>query len=136
MKRYINAALIYALLAMIAGIFYREFTKFCGYTGQTTLSVVHTHYFLLGMVIFLILLILEKQFSFTEKTTTRALIVYHIGLNITAGMMIVRGLTQVLHVALSTSMDAAISGIAGIGHLLLGIALVVLLLHVKKHITS
>ena len=32
----------------------REFTKFNGFTGRTALGVVHTHLFLLGMVMFLI----------------------------------------------------------------------------------
>ena len=50
MKRYANASLLYALIAMAGGVFYREFTKFSGFTGKTALSVVHTHYFLLGMV--------------------------------------------------------------------------------------
>ena len=50
MKRYINASLLYALLAMVGGVFYREFTKFNGFTARTSLGVVHTHYFLLGMV--------------------------------------------------------------------------------------
>ena len=35
MKRYINAALLYAILAMAGGVFYREFTKFNGFTGKT-----------------------------------------------------------------------------------------------------
>ena len=52
MKRYANASLLYALIAMAGGVFYREFTKFSGFTGKTALSVVHTHYFLLGMVFF------------------------------------------------------------------------------------
>ena len=43
MKRYINSALLYAVLAMAGGVFYREFTKFNDFTGKTTLSVVHTH---------------------------------------------------------------------------------------------
>ena len=58
MKRYANASLLYALIAMAGGVFYREFTKFNGFTAKTTLSVVHTHYFLLGMVVFLLLLLL------------------------------------------------------------------------------
>ena len=62
MKQYMNAALLYAILAMVGGVIYREFTKFQGFTGKTTLSVVHTHYFLLGMVFFLMLLLLEKNF--------------------------------------------------------------------------
>lgn len=61
MKRYMNMALVYAILAMVGGVFYREFTKFNGFTGRTTLGVVHTHYFLLGMVFFLLLLLLGKE---------------------------------------------------------------------------
>ena len=53
MKRYMNCALLYSVLAMAGGVFYREFTKLNAFTGKTTLSVVHTHYFLLGMVVFL-----------------------------------------------------------------------------------
>ena len=64
MKRYLNMALLYAVFAMAGGVFYREFTKFNGFTAATTFSVVHTHYFLLGMVFFLLLLLLEKNFSF------------------------------------------------------------------------
>ena len=66
MKRYMNAALLYAVLAMAGGVFYREFTKFTGFTAKTTLSVIHTHYFMLGMAVFLLLLLLEKNFSFTS----------------------------------------------------------------------
>lgn len=121
MKRYMNVVLLYAILAMIGGVFYREFTKFNGFTAQTTLSVVHTHYFLLGMVFFLLLLVLEKSLSFTRAKTGRVLAVYHIGLNLTAVMFVVRGVTQVLGLPLSSGMDAAISGVAGIGHILLGV---------------
>ena len=52
MKKYLNISLIYALLAMTGGVFYREFTKFNGFTGVTVLSKVHTHFFLLGMIVF------------------------------------------------------------------------------------
>ncbi len=136
MKRYMNAALVYAVLAMAGGVFYREFTKFVGFTGETTLSVVHTHYFMLGMALFLLLLLLEKSVSFTTAKTGRVLIVYHVGLNLTAVMFLVRGVTQALGTALSSGMDAAISGVAGIGHILLGVSLVLLLLQVKRALPS
>ena len=71
MKRYRNASILYAILAMAGGVFYREFTKFNHFTGKSTLSVVHTHYFLLGMLFFLMLLLLEKSFSFTRPKTAR-----------------------------------------------------------------
>ena len=136
MKRYMNTALVYAVLAMAGGVFYREFTKFVGFTGETTLSVVHTHYFMLGMALFLLLLLLEKSVSFTTAKTGRVLIVYHVGLNLTAVMFLVRGVTQALGTALLSGMDAAISGVAGIGHILLGVSLVLLLLQVKRALPS
>lgn len=136
MKRYSNTALVYAILAMVGGVFYREFTKFNGFTARTTLSMVHTHYFLLGMVFFLLLLVLEKNFSFTGAATGRVLAVYHVGLNLTAVMLAVRGVTQVLGNTLSSGVNAAISGMAGIGHILLGVSLVLLLLQVKRSVPA
>ena len=130
MKRYMNCALLYSVLAMVGGVFYREFTKLNAFTGKTTLSVVHTHYFLLGMVVFLLLLLLEKNFSFTGSGTGKVLAVYHTGLNLTALMFVVRGVT------LTSGMDAAISGMAGIGHILLGISLVLLLLQIRRSLPA
>ena len=136
MKRYMNAALVYSLLAMAGGVFYREFTKFNGFAGKTTLSVVHTHYFLLGMVFFLLLLLLEKNFSFTGPKTGRVLAVYHTGLNLTAVMFLVRGVLQVLGTPLSAGATAAISGVAGIGHILLGVSLVLVLLQLRRAVAA
>ena len=136
MKRYIDSALLYAVLAMAGGVFYREFTKFNDFTGKTTLSVVHTHYFLLDMVFFLVLLLLEKSFSFTGAKTGRVLAVYHAGLNLAAAMLMVRGVTQVSIPTLSSGMSAAISGVAGIGHILLGVSMVLLLVQVKRAVSA
>lgn len=136
MKRYMNASLLYAVLALAGGVFYREFTKFNGFAGKTTLGVVHTHYFLLGMVFFLLILLLEKNFSFTSAKTGRILAFYHVGLNLTAAMFVVRGATQVLGTALSSGMTAAISGMAGIGHILLGVSLVFLLVQIRRSVVA
>ena len=136
MKRYMNLALVYAIAAMLGGIFYREFTRINGFTGITSLSVVHTHYFLLGMFFFLLLLLLEKNFSFTAPKTGRILAAYHTGLNLTVVMLAIRGVTQVLETPLSSGMDAAISGLAGIGHLLLGDSLVLLLVQIKRRLSE
>ena len=42
---------------------------------------------------------------------------YNIGVPLTAVMMLVRGVTQVLGLSLSSALSASISGIAGIGHI-------------------
>ena len=136
MKKCVNLTLVYAIFAMAGGVFYREFTKFNDFTGRTALGVVHTHYFMLGMVFFLLLLLLEKNFSFTAAKTGRVLAVYQIGLNLTAVMFVIRGVVQVLGMELSSGMDAAISGMAGIGHILLGVSLILLLVQIKRSISE
>lgn len=132
-KRYANLALIYAIIAMVFGVFYREFTKFSGFSGKTNLSVMHTHYFMLGMMMFLVLLILEKLFSFSEQKGTGTIIItYQVGLNISGLGFLIRGLTQVWNTELSSGLDAAISGIAGLGHIIMGVSLILILIRIKK----
>ena len=48
----------------------------------------------------------------------------------------VRGVTQVLGTALSSGMSAAISGIAGIGHILLGVSLTLLLVQIRRSVLT
>lgn len=136
MKRYIHTALLYAVLAMAGGVFYREFTKFNGFSARTTLCVVHPHYFLVGTVFFLLLLLLEKNFSFTSAKTWRILAVYHVGLNLTAMMLVVRGVTQVLSLTLSSGINAAISGVAGIGHLLLSVGILLVFVQISRSVSA
>lgn len=135
-EAFMNTALLYAFLAMSGGVFYREFTKFNGFSAKTALSVVHTHYFLLGVVFFLLLLLLEKSFSFTGVKTGQVLAAYHIGLNLTNAMLVVRGMAQVLASSLSPAMNGAISGVAGIGHILLGVSMVILLVQIGHSISA
>ena len=126
MKRYINYSIVYAVLALVGGVFYREFTKMNYYTGWTTLSVVHTHYFILGMMFFLILGLVSMNINLKIN---QAVLFYNIGLNLTAIMLVVRGIVQVLDLNV---VSAAISGIAGIGHIILGVSLILILLDIKK----
>lgn len=133
MKKYLNFALIYALAAMAAGVFYREFTKWYHFTGETTLGKVHTHLFVLGMLLFmLIALFSQNQELHTQKSFCIFFYVYNTGLPLTVLMMLIRGITQVLSLPLSTGMNAAISGLSGIGHILLASGLVLLLTALKN----
>ena len=131
-KRCANLSLTYGVIAMAFGVFYREFTKFSGFTGRTNLSFLHTHYFMLGMFFFLLLMLAEKAFSFSTPKTGRVLASYQAGLNITGLGFLLRGLTQVWGTDLSRALDASISGVAGIGHILTGVSLVLLLLQIRK----
>lgn len=59
----------------------------------------------------------------------RAVLFYNIGLNLTAIMLVVRGVVQVFDLNV---VPALISGIAGIGHIILGVSLILKLLDIKK----
>ena len=133
MKKYLNLSLVYAVAAMVGGVFYREFTKFNGFDGVTALGKVHTHLFLLGMMVFLLVALFAKQGDLMKQKTFRVfLCVYNIGVPLTAVMMAVRGVTQVLGMNLSAGASASISGIAGIGHILTGVGIILLLLSLRK----
>ena len=133
MKKYLNFSLIYAVAAMAGGVFYREFTKFNGFTGVTALGKVHVHLFVLGMLVFLLVALFADRMDLAGQKTFRLFLrLYNIGLPLTAVMMAVRGVTQVLGLSLSRGASASISGIAGIGHILTGVGLVLLLTALKK----
>ena len=69
MKRHIKFALIYAILAMVFGVFYREFTKAYDFIGDTALSKIHTHLFLLGMVMFLLVALFDDKLHLCKPSS-------------------------------------------------------------------
>lgn len=133
MKKYLNISFIYALLALAGGVFYREVTKWNGFTGVTSLGKVHTHFFLLGMLLLLIVALFARDHDLSKQKLFRYfMIVYNIGLPLTAVMMVVRGIVQVLQIPLSLAMNASLSGIAGIGHICISVGLILLILSLKR----
>ena len=90
------------------------------YRAWTTFSVVHTHYLILGLV--------KMNVHFVDEKVNKYLMVYHIGFNLTAIMVVVRGIVQVTQMNV---VSAAISDIAGIGHILLGVSLILILIQIK-----
>lgn len=121
-----NAFIVYGVLGLIGGVFYCEFTKLNGFTDFTTFSVVHTHYLMLGMVFFLMLVLLENNFHFIDNKVRKYLIFYHIGLNLTVIMLVVRGVVQVLSLNVSSAV------LFGIAHLILGISMVLVLISIRN----
>lgn len=133
MKKLINTAFIYAIAAIVCGVFYREFTKILSFEGRTTLAFTHLHLFVLGTIIFLILALFSLQTDLLEQKRFKTFyLTYNIGLPLMVGMFFVRGILQVLGTTLSAGMNAAISGIAGITHTILTVAIVLLFLSLKN----
>lgn len=136
-KKFASLSLIYAVTAMVFGVFYREFTKFNEFEGDTRLSVIHTHYFVLGMLFFLVLTVIEKSFGISSrKNLGRFVLGYNIGINITGAAFFARGLTQVMKSELSKGADASVSGVAGVGHVIMGISLILILVIIKKAVSE
>lgn len=135
LKHYLNSAIAYATMGLASGLFYREFTKYMNFEGNTRLSLMHGHYISLGLFFFLFLAILEKQFSWSKIGKSKAFVItYHVGLNISVIGFIMRGLTEVLKVDMSSGLNASIAGISGIGHILLAVSMIAILLKIKKTI--
>ena len=124
MKKIVNTALIYAIIAMLCGILYREGSRFLELRDSTSWSLTHTHFFILGMFFFLIVLVLEKEFHITtDKKFNIFYIIYNLGLIITGIMLWMRGIIDFVG-NVSSTYDKMISGVSGIGHILLGVGII------------
>lgn len=135
MRKLFYAAFAYMVLGVASGFFYREFTKANDVTDATftQLSVVHTHLLVLGFVVLLIVLVLEKMFALSKSPLFSWFFwVYNAGLLVTAAMMVVHGMQSVV----GAETSAAISGISGIGHILLSAGMVLLFLALGSRITA
>lgn len=124
-KRYSVFAVVYAAIAMAFGVFYREFTRARAFTGVTRLSALHTHYFVLGMIFFLILVVLEKQFAFSsQKTVKPFLVFYNAGLNGMAIVFTIKGVNEVLGKTATDFQRGFFSGLGGVSHIFLAVGII------------
>lgn len=126
MKKLVNTSFIYLILSLISGVFYREFTKFNGYTGKTALGVMHTHFFILGVLIFLILALFVKDHEdrLNAKKFNRFYWLHHIAMILFSVTLLTRGIIQVRDISLSVTKNAMLSGFAGVSHILMTISLI------------
>lgn len=129
MKKIYVAALAYMIAGLAAGLFYREYTKAADFEGDTQLSVLHTHLLALGMLVFLIVLALDGVFALSgTRLFTLFFAFYNSGLVLTVAAMTVHGIRDVR----GDDSIAAVSGIAGLGHILIMLGLVHLFLAIRK----
>ncbi|ANP48325.1 pheromone shutdown protein TraB [Streptomyces griseochromogenes] len=129
MRKILNTAHIYMIIGLVSGLYYRELTKAEDFDGTTQLAVVHTHVLALGMLFFLVVLALEKQFTLTDHRLFGWFFwIYNAGLAVTVAMMTLHGTLTVL----GHDGGAAVAGIAGLGHVLLTVGLVLLFVTLGK----
>lgn len=133
MSKLFYAAFAYMVLGVGSGLFYREFTKANDFGNDqfTQLSVVHTHLLVLGFIVLLIVLILEKTFTLSaSKLFPWFFWIYNIGLLMTTAMLVLHGMQQVT----GDETSKAISGIAGMGHILISVGMILLFLALRSRL--
>lgn len=133
MKKVMNTAITYLLVGLAGVIYFRELTKFHDFTGNTALGVVHTHALMLGVGVFLLVALFLRQTSLAQNALyPKFFVLYNLALPLMLVTLAVRGTLQVLGTTLSRSAEAALAGIAGLSHIGVGVALLLLLLAIKK----
>ena len=135
MKKIMNTSIIYFILAMAGGVFYREFTKWNGYTKPTTLGVLHVHLLVLGTFVFLLAAVVAKITELEQNSLfIKFFILYNIVLPAMTILMLVRGIVQVFGIDLGKMGNGMLSGFAGLSHIGMMTALVMLLFSIKKEL--
>ncbi len=133
MKSSFIASVVYLVLGVGSGLFYREFTKAHDFAdgANTQLGLVHTHLLVLGFVVFLLVLILDRLFGIARGPLFQWFFwTYNAGLVLTAAMLAVHGSLTVL----GEQSTAAIAGIAGLGHILLTVGLILFMTALGRRI--
>jgi hypothetical protein len=133
MRRLFYAAFAYMIVGVASGLFYREFTKINDFPeGESTqLGLVHTHLLVLGFVVLLIVLLLEKTFVLSESRLFGWFFwIYNAGLVLTSAMLVWHGSLTVL----GEESSSMIAGIAGLGHILLSAGMVLLFLALRTRL--
>lgn len=124
----LNWAIGYAITALVLGVLYRELNKFGLVALPESLGRVHGHLLALGTLFLLILAAADTQSHFGKlKGAGTAFWIYQSGLICAMVMMAVRAFAG--HPA--GALTYVISGLAGVGHILLAIGLIWLLFLVR-----
>ncbi|GAB3816883.1 DUF2871 domain-containing protein [Tessaracoccus terricola] len=124
LRRTFWASAAYSGLGLAGGLFYRELTRTHPGADSSQLGLVHTHFLMLGMFTGLVVIALEKLFRLSESRFSKAFeITCHLGVLITATMMLVRGTLTTLGAEFNSKM---LAGISGTGHMLLTAAFILL----------
>lgn len=130
MKKVMNSALIYFIVAMVSGVFYREFTKMAAFSGNTTLGVLHTHLLILGTGVALLLAFVFKKEQ--PKNFNKLFIAYNITFPLMILTMLLRGIVEVKEITLSPALNASLSGVTGLSHIGMAVCLLLFLLEIRK----
>jgi hypothetical protein len=111
----VRLAAAWTAVGLAGGLGYRELTRAEGFTGTTQLAVVHTHALVLGTVVLLGVLALQRLFDLASDRRYRWFVwVWNVSLALTVAGLTVKGTLQVTGSGAADS--AAVAGFSGLGH--------------------
>ncbi|MFX3617170.1 MAG: DUF2871 domain-containing protein [Sporolactobacillus sp.] len=133
MKKIYRASLIYMIVGLLSGIYERELTKAMHFNGNSMLGILHTHLLMLGMFFFLLLIVMEKSLQLTgNKLFSTFFWIYNVGVIWTVLFMAIHGTMTVI----GASVGPAISGLAGMGHIILTAGLILFFIILKERLEA
>lgn len=138
MLRLLYTSFAFAIIGVLSGFYYRELTKANDFTDRsaTQLPLVHTHFLVLGFLVLLVVMVLERVLRLSGAAPRLFgwfFWIWTAGVAVTGGMMAVKG-TLVVQGADASS--PALSGIAGLGHILLTAGFVLLFLALRRAVVA
>ncbi|QJC21442.1 DUF2871 family protein [Arcanobacterium buesumense] len=121
MHRILIAAVAYLLLGLFLSALYRLFIRLIQFDGPTAFGSMYMYTFVLGTLFFLLLSIVDKYFELSDHSLfTRWFILYNVGLIWTVSGMAIQNVVTALYG--QQVWDATLSGVVGIGHLIVAIS--------------
>lgn len=136
LSRLLTSSFVFAAVGLASGLFFREWTKAFHFDGPTQLGLAHTHFLVLGFMVLFLAFLAEKSFRFAAaapRVSAWFFWTWIAGVTVTGGMMVVKGSLEVAGADVSS---AALSGIAGLGHILLTAGFVLFFLALRTAVAG
>lgn len=111
------------VMGLAGGVFFREFTKFYNYSGATFLGKLHVHTLVLGFLSFFMIYLLVRGRESLTPALRLPIYTWTGGLLFSVIMMVFHGILEVVGGYYGTVPQAAISGLAGAGHIILALGM-------------
>ncbi len=133
-ENFYDISFTFLIMGLVAGVFYREFTKYFNFNGATHLGKLHVHALSLGFILIFILYLATRGKN-REKfiKLKKPFMTYIVGLVFTIVTMTVYGIYDVVGKGEEIISIPMISGFSGLGHIILSIGLVWMLIKLKKN---
>lgn len=127
-----KVAVVSLEIGLLLGALYREFTHINGFTAHTTLSLAHPHMILLGAVFSFAMFLYLRVENRDGRNLHTYYRVYLLALMYFIASLVIRGMYTLVSSGAALYPDGAISGMAGLGHIGLTVAMIAFILKARK----